>query len=120
MRLSDAEWTVMDAVWDHGQATAREVQDTVVGTTGWAYSTTKTLLTRLVEKGVLRERKRGNASVYAPILDRTDARRSALRTLLDRAFRGDSGSFFQHLVAEEPLTAQDRARLRELLSEEES
>ncbi len=117
MRLSDAEWTVMDVVWDQGQATAREVQELVAEQTGWAYTTTRTLLTRLVEKGALRESRRGNASLYEPRIDRTSARRSAVRSLLERAFRGSAASFLQHLVAEERLSAADRRRLRELLAE---
>jgi predicted transcriptional regulator len=117
MRLSDSEWLVMNAVWDRGEATARQVLDAVVEQTGWAYTTVRTVLSRLTAKKALRERQQGNASVYAPRIDRAEARRSALRSLVERAFAGSAESFVQHLVAEEPLTAADRRRLRELLGE---
>ncbi len=117
LQLSDAEWTVMDAVWalDGDVVRAREVLDVVEASTGWSYSTVKTLLGRLVEKGALTESKRGNVSVYAPKVTRSRARRSALRAFVDRAFGGTVGSLIHHLVAEEKLSPRQRDELRRLL-----
>jgi BlaI family penicillinase repressor len=118
MHLSDAEWTIMNAVWAGAPATAREVLDRVAETE-WAYTTVKTMLDRLVEKGVLRAAPRGNALAFEPAVTRGQARRSALRSLLDRAFDGAFGSLVQHLVAEEKLSRKERQRLAELLAEAE-
>jgi BlaI family transcriptional regulator, penicillinase repressor len=84
----------------------------------WAYTTVKTLLDRLVEKGVLSVRKRGNAGLYQPLMTQAQARRGALRALLDRAFDGAFGSLVQHMVAEERLDARERAELAALLERE--
>ena len=46
--LSDAEWRVMQALWDRGPCRARVVLDELEAETGWSYSTVKTLLARLV------------------------------------------------------------------------
>jgi len=115
MRLSDAEWAVMNAVWERPPASARDVLDRVGAGRGWAYTTVKTMLERLAEKGALRVWKRGNTSLYEPLVTREQARRSALRSLLDRAFDGALGSLLQHLVAEEKLSTGDRRRLAEML-----
>jgi BlaI family penicillinase repressor len=117
MRLSDAEWTVMNAVWQRSPASARDVLGRVGAQTGWAYTTVKTMLERLAEKGALRARKQGNTSLYEPLVTREQARRSALRSLLDRAFDGALGSLLQHLVAEERLSRRDREKLARLLHE---
>lgn len=117
MKLSDAEWTVMNAVWLDAPATAREVLERTEDATGWAYSTVKTLLSRLVGKGALQERKRANTSVYSPRVSQDEARTSALHALVARAFDGTFDSLFQHLVAEEQLDPHDRARLAEMLRE---
>jgi BlaI family transcriptional regulator, penicillinase repressor len=117
MRLSDAEWTVMNAVWQRSPASARDVLERVRTQTGWAYTTVKTMLERLAEKGALRARKHGNLSLYEPLVSREQARRSALRSLLDRAFDGALGSLLQHLVAEERLSRRDREKLARLLDE---
>ena len=51
VQLSDAEWKVMHAVWAlRGAVTVRQVHEHLDAETGWAYSTVKTLMERLVEK----------------------------------------------------------------------
>ena len=117
MRLSDAEWQIMNVVWEHSPVSARDVLEHLAAETGWAYSTVKTQLARLVEKGALSERKRANTSLYAPVISRARARREAVKSLVDRVFEGAFGSLLQHLVAAEKLSKQDRERLSELLSE---
>lgn len=119
MKISDAEWIVMNALWDGHPATAREILDRIGEETGWAYTTVKTMLDRLVEKDVVSVRRDGNVGRYRPRWSRARARKSAVRSLIDRAFDGAVGSFLHHLVAEEKLSPRDRARLSELLAEEE-
>ena len=118
MRLNDSEWTVMQAVWaaDEG-VTARQVHAAVEGETAWSYSTVRTLLTRLAEKGAVSEERQGKQLVYAPTLERDEARRSALRSLVDKAFGGAFGTLVQHLAEEERLSEKERAELVRLLDE---
>jgi len=119
VQLSEAEWRIMNRVWEKSPTTAREVLDAVGDETGWAYTTVKTMMTRLVEKGVLKERKRDGTSRYEPKLTRRRARAAALRALLDRAFGGALGGMVSHLVDDEKLSKKDRAELRRMLEERE-
>jgi BlaI family penicillinase repressor len=119
MTLSEAEWKVMEALWERSPATVREVVDRVGPGTGWAYTTVKTMLERMVEKGAIRRRVRDRVGWFEPVLTRKAARRSAVRSLLDRAFDGAFGSLLHHLVSEERLSAEDRRRLREILEDED-
>lgn len=114
--LSDAEWRVMQALWDRGPCRARVVLDELEAETGWSYSTVKTLLARLVAKDAVDESKDGHVSVFAARLTRRRARGSALRRLVDRAFGGAVTDLVHHLVAEEKFGKRERARLRELLA----
>jgi BlaI family penicillinase repressor len=121
MQLSDAEWKIMGCLWRRQQATAREIVDDLQDETAWAYTTVKTMLTRMVEKGTVRETHEvhgphgGRGAQYQPLITREQARHSALRGLVDRAFGGALAPLMQHLLDEEHLSAGDRARLRELL-----
>lgn len=117
MRLSDAEWTVMSAAWERSPATVREIHGRVEPATGWAYTTVKTLLDRLVEKGALAAVKDARVTLYEPRVSREDARRDALRSLLDRAFGGTLGALVQHLVEDERLSAAEREQLRRIATE---
>ena len=120
MRLSGAEWKVMSAVWDRAPASVRDVLEALEGEADWAYSTVKTMLGRLVEKGVLAVQKRGNKSVFEPLVSRHEARRSALRTLAQRAFGGTFGSLVQHLLDDDKLSAVERDELRRMLLAEQT
>src|SRR5262245_46910001 len=54
IRISDAEWEVMEAIWGRGGATAADVIEAVAGRRDWNHSTIRTMLARLVAKGALR------------------------------------------------------------------
>jgi BlaI family penicillinase repressor len=117
VQLSEAEWKIMNRVWADSPVTARGVLEAVEQETGWAYTTVKTMLGRLVEKGALKERKRSGASEYEPRISKTKARATALHALLDRAFGGALGPMMSHLVEKEKLSKKDRAALERLLRE---
>ena len=115
--LSEAEWKVMKCLWERHPASTREVLATVHGDTGWAYTTVKTMLARLAETGAVKVRTRGNTSIYEPLVGRDEARRSAVRALLDRAFDGAFGSLVHFMIDDEKLTKADRAKLAQMLRE---
>jgi len=114
MRLSDAEWTVMQALWERESATARELLAAVGRRTGWAYTTLTTLLGRLAAKGAVAVARDGRARRYQAALSRRAARRSAVRSLLERAFGGTLSPLVAFLAEDETLSREDRAALRAL------
>ena len=118
MQLSDDEWKVMNAVWRRDPTSARGVLEHLEGEASWAYTTVKTIMSRLVDKGVLKVRKRANTSIYEPLLTRNQARTSALKALVDRAFDGAVAPMMAFLVEDEQLSSRDRAQLQRLLDEE--
>lgn len=119
MHFSDGEWKAMRGVWARGgTVTARDVLHEVADETGWSYSTVRTLLGRLVEKGALDVERRGNTAVYTARVSEGAARRSAVRQLVDKAFDGTVGALVQHLARGDELSEADRARLRAILEEE--
>lgn len=116
-KLSDAEWAIMNALWQGSPASARDVLERLGPTAGWAYTTIKTMLDRLAEKGLVKVTKRATAGLYEPRLAREAAQTSAVRSLVDRAFGGTFGSLVQHFVTSERLSEQEKRELRELFAE---
>ena len=117
MRITDAEWQIMNCLWQRHPATARGIAGRLPKEVKWAYTTIRTLLARLVEKGAVREYKEGNTSLYEPILTRDNARRSALKTLINQAFDGAYGPLMQFLVSDASLTLRQRQALARALEE---
>ena len=113
--LSDAEWKVIRALWKRHPASARDVLEELHGETGWAYTTVKTLLARLVAKDAAAVRLRANTSLYEPLMTEDEARRTEVKLLVDRAFGGASVPLLRFVLADEKLSAKDRAELREML-----
>ena len=50
MKLTEAEWQIMNALWKGWPATARQIADRLPEEVNWAYTTIKTMLTRLADK----------------------------------------------------------------------
>jgi len=115
MRLTEAEWQIMNALWEDHPATARQISGRLPAGVKWAYTTIKTMLTRLAEKKAVSEAKKGNTSYYEPLISRNKARRSALRSLVNQAFDGTFGPLMHFLVEQETLSEKQRAELIEVL-----
>lgn len=117
MKLNESEWIAMQAVWEESPASARTVWNRVHAQTDWAYTTVRTVLARLVEKGALREKKHVRTSLFEPRVTREAARREAVRSLLDKAFDGTFGALVHHMVASEKLNKKEREKLARMLAE---
>ncbi len=118
MKITDAEWQIMNCLWEKHPATARGIAGRLPKDVQWAYTTIRTLLARLIEKDAVREYKEGNTSLYEPILTRDNARRSALKTLVNQAFDGAYGPLMHFLVNDQSLTPKQRQALAQALQEQ--
>ena len=72
------------------------------------------MLSRLVGKKAVSERKRANTSVYEPLIERDDAQRSAVSTLIENAFGGAVEPFLG-FVANSTVSPRQRRKLLEML-----
>lgn len=117
MKLSDSEWTVMNVVWELTSASARDVHERLEPKTPWAYTTVKTMLDRLVAKGALVSRRRANRLLFEPRLTGPQARRWAVRALIEAAFDGEPVSLIQHVLAHGSLSARDRDQVADIFAE---
>jgi BlaI family penicillinase repressor len=119
MKLSEAEWQIMKALWRCQPATVRELINLLPPDVDWAYTTVKTMLTRLEGKRAVSERKSKNISVYEALVSPQAARGSAWSSFLNQAFDGAMEPLLHFLVRERKLTKKQRRQLAQLLEEEE-
>jgi BlaI family penicillinase repressor len=116
-RISDAEWDVMEVVWELGSVTPAEVIDRVAGPRGWNHRTVRTLLSRLVEKRALRRGGTGGQSVYRAAVSRRRCLKDEGRSFLNRFFGGDAASLLLHFAQEAKIDPDDLERLQKFLAE---
>ncbi len=117
--ISAGEWVLMDCVWGREPVTVTEIADIVAEKTGWAKSTTKTLISRLVAKGYLRFEEGGKARKYYPAVTRSDAALLETENFLARLYDGSLGMLVNTLVDQESLSSKDIEELRAILDKGE-
>ena len=116
MQLSDAEWIVMNLIWDSQPTEAADVITALGSDNDWSDATVKTMLHRLVKKGALNTEQVGKRYRYTAAVERRACVGKATRSFLDRVFGGDAAPALLHLVKASKLSEDDLAQLRELLN----
>ena len=101
----------MNVLWDLGQATVSEVVAALPRQRRPAYNTVLTMLRILEDKGYARHEKRGRAFVYAPVLGRDQARRTAIQRLVSQLFDDSPGSLVLNILEHDEV---DEGALDEL------
>jgi BlaI family transcriptional regulator, penicillinase repressor len=119
-RISDAEWQVMQIVWDRAPVAAAEVIKSLEGRSGWNHRTIRTLLNRLVNKNVLAYEVDGNRYLYRPKVVRDRCVREESRSFLKKVFGGDTASLLLHFAQNSQLSKKGAAELRRILDEREN
>lgn len=114
-KISDAEWAVMDALWDEAPSPSGAIVERLSGSSPWQPKTIKTLLGRLVKKGFVTYEEDGSRYLYRPAIRRNEVIRQESRSFLDRVFRGDGASLLAHFAREVDLTDDEAKALRHLL-----
>lgn len=115
VELTEAEWSVIKAVWDHEPCTAPAIQEKLFQATGWHYSTVRTLMDRMVAKGVLKAKKKGKLTVYQSAVTRAQAQSGELLYALKHAFNGALTPMVQCLLENNDLNAAELAKLETLI-----
>jgi BlaI family penicillinase repressor len=118
MKLTQAEWQIMNALWEKYPATARDIMSRLPKDVKWAYTTLKTMLSRLAEKEAVSEQKQSNMSFYEPLVSQRKARLSAFRQLLDQSFDGAMGPLMHFMLEEQKLNPKQKKELIEILQNE--
>ena len=114
--LSRRERQIMDILYKRGRATAAEVMEELSGEP--SYSTVRTQLRVLEEKGHVSHEEDGLRFVYAPAVPRRAARKSALRHLVDTFFDGSAEQVVAAVLGGEAarLSEDELNRIGELVA----
>lgn len=115
--ISQAEWKVMKVLWSIGSGAARDVSKLTQQHYGMTDSTTRTYLSRLVDKGHIKTTQIGNSYLYEPISPMVETICKAADELLDNTPNQITSSLVQHMVKNGKLSGDDIQELRKLLDD---
>ena len=116
VELTQAEWEIMKVVWDKQPCAAGTVQETLAKSRDRAYSTVKTTMDRMTEKGFLEIERIRNLQLFKSCISDVDAKRGEFRKMLKRAFDGALTPMMQFLIEHEGLSKTESAQLRKLVN----
>ncbi|QDU69798.1 BlaI/MecI/CopY family transcriptional regulator [Engelhardtia mirabilis] len=116
-RITEAEWRVMEALWDRSPRTAADLAADLCPASGWSERTVKTLVGRLVKKGAVSFEALGKRYLYAPRISRGECVMAEGKSFVERVFGGSTKPLLAHFAREGELSADDIRELRELLDD---
>ena len=117
--LSEAEWKVMEELWNCKSATGRELCEQMDDRCGWNRSTTLTLLRRMEAKGAVTSSQNGAVKTFAPLLRREEAALKETESFLSRVYHGSLSMMVSTLSQKQPLSQKEIDELYALLKEAE-
>lgn len=120
INLSDAEWKIMNLLWEQAPRTMMQLTNELKAKTGWTKHTVMSFLKRMEEKGALYHEEGERAKLYYPDLRREDATLQETEDFLDRVFQGKMGMMLNTMVQQRALTREEMEELHRILEQAET
>ena len=119
LTLTEAEWTVMECLWEKSPRTGRETVAWLDQKMGWTRSTVLTMLRRLEAKGAVAGDTEGELKTFRPLIAREDVAVRETENLLDRAYKGSLSLLVSSLTRKQSLPQKEIDELYAILREME-
>lgn len=104
--ISEAEWKVMEVLWSNPNITIKGIT-TALKDTDWSYSTIRTLVLRLCEKGAIgADTEIGNYKYY-PIATEEICKRNETKNFINKIYNGSVKMLMASLVSDSNLTKEE-------------
>ncbi len=114
-----AELELLQCLWENGPSTVREAMDKLNKSQRRkrAYTSVMTLLSIMVDKGLLERKSEGRAYVYSPKVARDTTLGRMVGELCKRAFGGSSNSLVAHLLNQEAPSAEELSAIEQAIKQ---
>ena len=119
LTLTEAEWTVMECLWEKSPRTGRETVAWLDQKMGWTRSTVLTMLRRLEAKGAVAGDTEGELKTFRPLIAREEVAVRETENLLDRAYKGSLSLLVSSLTRKQSLPQSEIDELYAILREME-
>ena len=114
-QCTEAEWKIMEVLWESSPRTMSEITKTLEPATGWTRHTVITLLKRMQEKGTVAVDEGGDVKRYTPLLSQEEASSQQTKKLLSHVFSGRASLLINHLVDSGEITLKEMEDLMDMM-----
>ena len=118
-RPTQAELEILNALWECGPSSVREVRQRLTQSRAFGYTTVLKLLQIMVGKGLVLRDESERVHVYRAAIAREQTQRQLLTDLLERAFGGSASQLIQQALATRRASPQEMRQIRQLLERAE-
>lgn len=118
--LTQGEWAIIRAVWENEPCAAPTVQEELESDIGWSYSTVKTMMDRMVGKGLLATERIRNLILYRATITRAQAQRGEIMRTVKRAFDGAMTPMMQFLLDSHEISLDELTELETMIKEKKT
>ena len=115
--LTEQELEIMKIVWGRGEATVRDVYETLLERRKIAYTTVMTMMKILEQKKYLRKSQDDRAYVYRPAKPKKQVIQGMVREFVDRVFNGSAEPLLVHLMEDQKLSGKDLEEISRMIRE---
>ncbi len=116
--LTKAEFDILRIIWKSGRLSVREVHDQITESYKWVYSTTKTMMDRMVKKGLLHREEFHGVFLYRPLISRPKGFARLIQFFADRVLELDYGSVVALFANSNAMNPKEIQELERLLANE--
>jgi len=113
--LTEGEWAIIQAVWAKEPCAAPDVQESLEAEIEWSSNTVRTMMNRMVAKGLLRTERLRNLILYRSAITRAEAQSGEVMRAIRRAFDGALTPMMQFLLDNNKLSAEQLKELEALI-----
>lgn len=117
--LSKAEYNILRVLWKSEKLTIREVHDQLQTTSNWAYTTTKTMMDRMVGKELLQREQFHGIYLYTPTITRPQGLARMVQFFADRVLEMDASNVVSMFAQSQALPPEEIKELEDLLKKED-
>ena len=113
--LTEGEWAIIQAVWENEPCAAPTVQEELEDQKNWTYSTVKTMMDRMVAKGLLKTERIRNLIFYRSAITKIQAQKGEIMRTVKRAFDGALTPMMQFLLDNHRLSQKQLSELEKII-----
>lgn len=118
--LTKAEFDILRILWKSGRLSVRELHDQLIENYQWVYSTTKTMMDRMVKKGLLEREAFHGIYLYRPLISRPRGFVRFIQFFSERVLELDPGMVVALFAHSNALTSEEIDELTRLLDGEKN
>lgn len=118
-KLSDAEWKIMEVLWEKGPCRLKEIVDELYSQTKWTRNTVHTYLTRMEKKNFVSINREQEHHLYSYMINREECVKEERERLLHQAYQGSVSDLVVAFLKESKISKEEKERLSKLLDEME-